>query len=112
VKALYRSAKACFALDKVDEADDAISRAIKEDPENNAFQKLRCDIIKRKEIVTTRKTEEEKKIQKKRDEERALKSALKVLRLRWLIRLEKYASYQHRDHLTLDLYRAIISLIR
>lgn len=80
VKALYRSARACFALDKIEEAEDAISLALEVDPSNKTFQKLKVDITKRKDIVEARKIQEERKLQRKRDEERALKAALKVLR--------------------------------
>ena len=79
VKALYRSARACFALDKMEEADDAIRRALEIDAENTSFLKLKDDIAKRKGIVTAQREEDERKAQRKRDEERALKAALKVL---------------------------------
>jgi hypothetical protein len=78
VKALYRSAKACLALDKVDEADDAISRAMESDPANASFRSFKADISKRKGIVHARTKEEEAKLSRRRDEDRALKMALKV----------------------------------
>ena len=79
VKALYRSAKACFALDKVEEADDAISRAMEIETKNATFQKLKAEISKKKGVVNARTKEEETKLARKRDEERALKLALRVL---------------------------------
>ena len=78
VKALYRSARACFALDKVEEALDAINRAIDLDVTNKPFQKLKDDITKRKGIVDARNQENERKVARRRDVERALKTALKV----------------------------------
>jgi tetratricopeptide (TPR) repeat protein len=79
VKALYRSARACFALDKLDEAEDAITRAIAIDQSNKSFQSLLSDISKRRGTVTSRTEEMVKKEQHKRDAERTLKAALKVL---------------------------------
>jgi len=78
VKALYRSARACLALDKVEEADDVISRAMEIDPANASFQHLKTDISKRKGVVDSRIKEQEAKLAQKRDEDRALKMALKV----------------------------------
>jgi len=79
VKALYRSARACLALDKAEEADDAISRALQIEPKNATFQKLKSEILKKKGIVDARTKEEEAKLARKRDSERALKMALKVV---------------------------------
>jgi tetratricopeptide (TPR) repeat protein len=79
VKALYRSARACFALDKLDEAEDAITRAIEIDSSNKSFQSLLSDISKRRGAVTARAEETIKKVQHKREVERTLKAALKVL---------------------------------
>lgn len=78
VKALYRSARACFAIDKLDEAEDAIARALVLDPSNPTFQKLKRDISKRKEVNDIRNREIMAKAARKREEERTLKSALKV----------------------------------
>lgn len=79
VKALYRSARACFALDKLDEAEDAITRAIDVDKSNKSFQSLLADISKRRGTVTARTEETIKKVQYRREVERSLKAALKVL---------------------------------
>jgi tetratricopeptide (TPR) repeat protein len=78
VKALYRSARACFAIDKLDEADDALSRAVKLDPSNPSFLNLKREIAKRKAIFEKRKRGVIATTQRKRDAERALKAALKV----------------------------------
>lgn len=87
VKALYRSARACLALDKVEEADDAISRAMEIDPANASFQYLKADISKRKGVVDARTKEEETKLARKRDVERALKMALKVFPFLYLAKV-------------------------
>ena len=54
IKALYRSAKACLAIDKLDEAEDAITRAMNLDPSNSTFQNLKLDIAKRRGIINAR----------------------------------------------------------
>ena len=78
VKALYRSARACFALDKLDEAEDAITRAIEIDKSNKSFQTLLSDISQRRGAVRIRAEEAIKREQLKRDVERTLRAALKV----------------------------------
>jgi tetratricopeptide (TPR) repeat protein len=78
VKALYQSARACFALDKLDEAEDAITRAIEIDKSNKSLQSLLSDILKWRGAVTARAAETIKKVQHNREVERALKAALKV----------------------------------
>ena len=79
VKALYRSARACFALDKLDQAEDAINRAIDLDKSNKSFHALLANISKRRGIVDARNDEMRKKEQHKREVEQTLKAALKVL---------------------------------
>jgi len=79
VKALYRVARACFALDKLDEAEDAIDRAVDLDKSNKSFHALLADISKRRGVVSARNEETRKKEQHKQEVERTLKAALKVL---------------------------------
>jgi len=78
VKALYRVARACFALDKLDEAEDAVNRAIDLDSSNKSFHALLADISKRRGVVNARNDETRKREQHKREVERTLKAALKV----------------------------------
>lgn len=78
LKALYRSAKACLAIDKLDEAEDAITRAMNLDSSNSSFQNLKLEIAKRKGIITARNEEITTNEAKKREGDRALKLALKV----------------------------------
>lgn len=79
VKALYRSARACLATDKLDEADDAITRAMNLDASNSTFQNLKLEIAKQKGIIDTRNQKTMETAAKKRQVERNLQSALKVL---------------------------------
>lgn len=78
MKALYRSAKACLAIDKLAEAEDAITRALATDQKNSTFEALRSDIEKRKAIVDARDRETAIVASRKREEERTLKLALQV----------------------------------
>jgi predicted Zn-dependent protease len=78
IKALYRSAKACLAIDKLDEAEDAITRAMNLDPSNSTFQNLKLEIAKRKGIVSTRNEQAMATATRKREAERTLQAALKV----------------------------------
>ena len=78
MKALYRSSKACLALDKLEEGLDAITRALRIDPNNMAFNKLQAEISVRQEIVESRNQETKRREAMKRDASRALKIALKV----------------------------------
>jgi hypothetical protein len=79
VKALYRSAKACLAIDKVDEADDAITRAMNLDPSNWTFNNLKLEIVKRKEVIDARNQQIKAAEAKKREADRTLQTSLKVL---------------------------------
>ena len=78
IKALYRSAKACLAIDKLDEAEDAITRAMNLDPSNSTFQNLKLEISKRKGIVTARNEQVIATAARKGESERTLQTALKV----------------------------------
>ena len=81
VKALYRSARACLAIDQLEEADDAIMRAMKLDASNSTFQNLKLEIAKRKGIIDGRNQQTMETATKKREAERNLQSALKVFYL-------------------------------
>ena len=77
IKAWYRSASACLALDKIPQAEDACSRGLEIDPNNTALKTLKTKIQKRKEHL-----EEVDKRRKEREEQAklegvALKLALK-----------------------------------
>lgn len=78
IKALYRSAKACLAIDKLDEAEDAITRAMNLDPSNSTFQSLKLDIAKRRGVINARNEQASASAAKKRETERTLQAALRV----------------------------------
>lgn len=78
IKALYRSAKACLAIDKLDEAEDAITRAMNLDPSNSTFQNLKLEIAQRRGIVDARTEQALISTAKKREAERTLQTAIKV----------------------------------
>jgi hypothetical protein len=73
-----------LAIDKLEEADDAIMRAMKLDASNSTFQNLKLEIGKRKGIFDTRIQQTMETATKKREAERNLQSALKVF-CRWRI---------------------------
>lgn len=79
VKALYRSAKACLAIEKLDEAEDAITRAMNLNSSNSTFQNLKLEIAKRRGIINARNEQVMTTESRKREAERILKSALKVM---------------------------------
>ena len=85
IKALYRSARACLAIDKFDEAQDAITRAMNLDPSNSTFQNLKLEIAKRKGIVTARNEQVTATAARKREAERTLQRALEVS---WLLEFD------------------------
>jgi tetratricopeptide repeat protein 4 len=77
LKALYRSARACLAIDKVVEAEDAIDRALTIES-SAVFLTLQAEIVKRRKVIEAREQENRRAAARKRDEERALSDALKV----------------------------------
>jgi hypothetical protein len=67
-----------LAIDKLEEADDAIMRAMKLDASNSTFQNLKLEIATRKGIIATRNQQTMQSAAEKREAERNLQSALKV----------------------------------
>ena len=78
VKAWFRSASACLALDKIEEAEDACSRGLEVDPENKALKLLSEKIAKRKTAVEELERWRREREERKRREESTLKHALKA----------------------------------
>ncbi|OCK79220.1 TPR repeat protein-like protein [Lepidopterella palustris CBS 459.81] len=76
VKALYRSALACFALDKLPEASDACTRGLYIDPSNAALKALTSKVSSRKSHLDSIERERREREERKAAEERALKLAL------------------------------------
>lgn len=77
VKAWYRSASACLALDKLPEAEDACSRGLDVDAENKALQLLAAKIAKRKSHVAEVERKRQEREERKRREAATLGHALK-----------------------------------
>ncbi|EMC95540.1 hypothetical protein BAUCODRAFT_24588 [Baudoinia panamericana UAMH 10762] len=77
VKAWYRAASACLALDKMPEAEDACSRGLAVEPSNCALQSLLAKINKRRdhlaELEQTRRERDERSARDKATLQRALK---------------------------------------
>lgn len=77
VKAWYRSASACLALDKLDEAADACSRGIEVDAQNAALKTLSDKISKRKEHLAAVEKQRREREERQRAEQKTLLLALK-----------------------------------
>ncbi|KAL0074646.1 hypothetical protein J3Q64DRAFT_1777678 [Phycomyces blakesleeanus] len=82
VKALYRSARALFALDRLDEAYDCCEHALATDPNNTAVQALKSQCAKRRDMLIARQRAEEEKAQKEKESKEGLESALKARNIR------------------------------
>lgn len=77
IKAWYRSASACLALDKLPEAEDACGRGLEVDSKNAALQTLSAKIIKRKQILDELQRKRQEREERERKEAATLKLALK-----------------------------------
>lgn len=77
VKAWYRSATACLALDKFAEAEDACSRGLEVEPSNVPLKTLTEKVAKRKQHVEGLERQRREREERKRAEQQALKTALK-----------------------------------
>lgn len=77
IKAWYRSASACLALDKLPEAEDACARGLEADPSNTALPPLAAKISKRMAYVAQVERQRREREERKRREENTLKHALK-----------------------------------
>ena len=78
VKALYRSARALFVLERVDEAKDCCEHALIIDPDNNIIEDFKQKIIKRKEQLEAKQKAKEEKERKEKEEKEKLEQAFKV----------------------------------
>lgn len=77
VKAWYRSASACLAIDKLAEAADACSRGLEIEPENGALKALLEKIQKRKEHLAGVEKQRREREERQRAEEKTLALALR-----------------------------------
>ncbi|KAI9696113.1 MAG: hypothetical protein M1836_005944 [Candelina mexicana] len=76
VKAWYRSARACLALDKIPEALDACSRGLGVDPENSSLKNLRANSNERKAVVEEKERKTKEREERQKAGERAVRLAL------------------------------------
>ncbi|KAN0097752.1 hypothetical protein V8E55_002198 [Tylopilus felleus] len=76
-KALYRSATALLALDRLEEALDCCDRCLVSDPRNQAVQSLRSRAQNAKEAKDRQRREKEECLRKEREEKQLLRTAFK-----------------------------------
>ncbi|KAF2807793.1 TPR repeat protein-like protein [Mytilinidion resinicola] len=77
LKAFYRSASACLALDKLPEASDACNRGLAINASNGPLKTLATKITARKESLESIARVRREREERKKAEERSLKLALK-----------------------------------
>ncbi|KAK9477628.1 hypothetical protein V1514DRAFT_333424 [Lipomyces japonicus] len=51
VKAYYRSARACLAIDKIDDANECIKIGLRLEPQSNFFKKLKIKVFEREDYL-------------------------------------------------------------
>ena len=78
IKAWYRSARACLALDKISEANDSIARGLMIDKDNKALITLLETVNRRTDQIRQEETGRLERLQAKMLQEKAMKTALKV----------------------------------
>lgn len=78
VKAWYRSACACLALDKLPEANDACARGLEVDPSNKPLAALSEKIVKRAAHVAEAERQKREREERKRREQNTLQHALQA----------------------------------
>jgi cytochrome c-type biogenesis protein CcmH/NrfG len=78
VKAWYRSARACFALDKVEEAADSLARGLEIEPDNKTLLSLKAKVEERSQVLREKLQKKEEQARTKKAEEMTLQYALKV----------------------------------
>ncbi|CAG8616919.1 118_t:CDS:2 [Paraglomus brasilianum] len=76
VKAYYRSAKALYALDKIEEALDCCERGLQIEPQNKAFQTEKQKCLKRKEVLDQKRREKNERDRKERETKEAIDKAI------------------------------------
>ncbi len=82
IKALYRSARALVAVNRITEADDACARGLEIDPTNKPLLALANDIIAAAKAETARRDREDDRLSKDRRRETLLKTALQARGIR------------------------------
>ncbi|KAH6855787.1 hypothetical protein B0I37DRAFT_62981 [Chaetomium sp. MPI-CAGE-AT-0009] len=82
IKALYRSARALLAVNKLTEADDACARGLEIDSSNKPLLALAQDIIKAAEADAARRKRDEERLSNERRRAMLLKTALQARGIR------------------------------
>ncbi|GAB1316635.1 HSP70/90 co-chaperone [Madurella fahalii] len=82
VKALYRSARALLAVNKIPEADDACARGLRLDPGNQALQALAEEIVRAHDADAARRAREEERLARERQKKTLLRAALQARGIR------------------------------
>jgi hypothetical protein len=77
IKAYYRAASACLALDKIPEALDACQRGLEHSPENAAMKTLLSKIQTRESHLTSLENERQARLARERLEKSTVTNALK-----------------------------------
>jgi hypothetical protein len=78
IKAWFRSASACLALDKIADAEDACSRGLEVDPSNTALKSLSSRIRNRKAALAQLSSASREREQRLAAEKAAIRAAFKV----------------------------------
>lgn len=78
VKALYRSARALLALDRVDEAHDCCEHALAVDETNAAVRAVKDKCLKRKEQIEAKQRQKEERERREKEEKDRLEKAFQV----------------------------------
>jgi hypothetical protein len=81
IKAWFRSASACLALDKIADAEDACSRGLEVDPSNTALRSLSFRIRSSKQTLAQVSTARREREQRLAAEKAAIRAAFKVRRI-------------------------------
>jgi hypothetical protein len=82
IKALYRSARALLAVNRIAEADDACARGLEIDASNKPLQALAQDIIKASAADAARRKRDEERESNERRRDTLLKTALQARGIR------------------------------
>ncbi|CAG8610887.1 1966_t:CDS:2 [Funneliformis mosseae] len=76
IKAYYRSAKALYALDKIEEAIDCCEHGLAVQPNNKVLQNEKVKCLNRKEILEKKRREKEERERKERESKEELARAI------------------------------------
>ncbi|KAI9312980.1 hypothetical protein BX666DRAFT_2030864 [Dichotomocladium elegans] len=85
VKALYRSARALFALDRIVEAEDCCEHALAIESDNAAVKAVHQKVLARKEQLETRQRQKEEKEREEQEKKLKLEQAFKDRNIRFHI---------------------------